>query len=374
MKKILYISLLDWYFTKQRPQHIADLLSKRNEVIYICRASWKNKHIKKHNANEKILNSFNISETLRIERLKYFPFHKYKAVSSINNYIYKSAIRRSIKKHQPDILWLTHPEHYNLIPHNFRGEIVYDCMDNHSGFYREENKKNEINELEEKLVIKSNLILTSSNGLRGKVCGLTNNNQVKIIKNAADFTYFNNYFSSTEVKKRPIELNENKKIVGYFGGISSWFDIDLLVFAALNHKECDFVIIGPISNGNIVGEASKVDNIKLLGPKIYNDLAEYLYYFDVCIMPFLVNDLIKDVNPIKLYEYLSMGKPVIVPQYDEILEFEEYVYFSRNQEEFSRKLGEALTEKNPELIEKRIRFARRNTWDFRVDEINKLIN
>ncbi|MBT2290572.1 glycosyltransferase [Paenibacillus albidus] len=372
--RILYISLLDWYFTKQRPQHIAELLSEKNEVKYICRSSWRTKHIKKHDENEHIYNDFNISESLHIERMRYLPFNKYSTISFINEFFYKLAIEKTIIKYQPDILWLTHPEHYDLIPQNFKGKIIYDCMDNYSQFTRDDKKRAEINALEKKLVNKSNLVLTSSNGLEKKISGITTTTQVVTIKNAADFTYFNTYYSSTELKKRPVELKEGRRIVGYFGGISSWFDIDLLVFIAENHKECDFVIIGPLSNENVVAKASKIENILFLGPKIYNELAAYLYYFDVCIMPFLVNDLIKDVNPIKLYEYLSMGKPVIVPQYDEILEFVEYVYFARNQEDFSRKLGEALAENSTELIKKRIEFAKTNTWNYRVDEINKLIN
>ncbi|OZQ61773.1 hypothetical protein CA600_24230 [Paenibacillus sp. VTT E-133280] len=374
MKKILYVSLLDWYFTKQRPQHIAELLSRKHKVKYLCRASWRTKHIKKHNENEKIRDFFDISESLRIERLKYFPFNKYSSISFINEFFYKLALEKSIKKFQPDILWLTHPDHYDLIPQNFQGKVIYDCMDNYSQFYKEFEKRTKINEKEKKLVNKSDLVITSSNGLKEKLIGISTKTHIVTIKNAADFTYFNNYLNSTKVKKKPAELNEGRKIVGYFGGISSWFDIDTLVYTARKHKECDFVIIGPLSDVNIAAKASNIENIIFIGPKIYNELANYLYHFDVCIMPFVVNELIKDVNPIKLYEYLSMGKPVIVPQYDEILEFKGYVYFSQNQEDFSRKLEEALAEDNSKFFIERIEFAKRNTWDSRVDEINKLIN
>ncbi|NUU59623.1 glycosyltransferase [Paenibacillus agri] len=374
MKKILYISLLDWYFTKQRPQHIAELLSEKNEVRYLCRASWRTKHIKKHDQNEEIHNYFDISDTLHIERIKYLPLNKYRAISVINDFFYKLAVENNIKKYQPDILWLTHPDHYNLIPQNFQGKIIYDCMDNYSQFYRDNDKKTRINQQEKKLVNKSDLVITSSYGLKEKISLISVKTQVETIKNAADFTYFYNYFASSSLKEKPVELNKGKKIVGYFGGISNWFDIDTLVYTAQKHKECDFVIIGPLSDVNIVAKASNIENIIFIGPKIYNELAKYLYHFDVCIMPFVVNELIKDVNPIKLYEYLSMGKPVVVPQYDEILEFQEYVYFAQNQEDFSKKLQEALEENNSQFYEKRIEFAKKNTWRSRIDEINKFIN
>lgn len=148
-----------------------------------------------------------------------------------------------------------------------------------------------------------------------------------------------------------------------------------MLFIANKYKNCEFILIGPISSKDILAKTSKTNNIKFLGPKVYKELAVYLYYFDVCIMPFIINDLIKDVNPVKLYEYLSMGKPVVAPTYEEIKEFADYIYLAHDYDDFSEKLGKALNEKkNDDLIKIRINFAKQHTWEKRVLEINKLID
>jgi len=374
MEKILFVSLLDWYFTKQRPQHLAELLSKNNKVEYVCHVSWNTKNIRNHDENELISNNFSISDTLKIRRLKYLPFNKLKPIALINNFLYKIMIEIIVYRYKPDILWLTHPEQYNLIPKLFNGKIIYDCMDNYSKFSKDRVVEKHIDALERKLVNKVNFIITSSNGLKNKISCINSNLKIVVIKNATDFEYFNSYINLHEKRdKESIGISVNKKIIGYFGGISSWFDVDLLLFLANNYKGCDFVIVGPISNKSVIPKTAKADNIKFIGPKEYKKLAAYLYCFDVCIMPFIVNDLIKDVNPVKLYEYLSMGKPVVVPDYSEIKEFAEYVYLASGYEDFSKKIGQALAENDACIIKKRICFAKANTWENRVDSINELI-
>lgn len=375
MRTILYISLLDWYFTKQRPQHFADLLSRSNNIIYCCRASWKSENLKKHDENERILNNFSIGKNLKIKRIKYLPLNKLKIISILNFYFYKITIKLMIKRFKPEILWITHPEQINLIPLEYNGKIIYDCMDNYSQFLNDTNNKKIINELEVKTINRVDLIITSSNGLYNKIININNTKKIVTIKNASDFFYFNSYYNTQHELKKPSEISNDKKIVGYFGGISSWFDVDLLLFIANKYKDCEFLLIGPISNKDILAKTSNTNNIKFIGPKIYKELALYLYYFDVCIMPFIINDLIRDVNPVKLYEYLSMGKPVVVTQYEEIKEFTDYLYLAYDYDEFSEKLGKALNEKKDnDLIEMRIDFARKNTWEKRVHEINELID
>lgn len=278
-----------------------------------------------------------------------------------------------IKKLNPEILWITHPTQYELINKSFSGKVIYDCMDNYSQFSVHESKNKEIEDLEKKIVQRADLIFTSSNSLYTKISRYNFKNKVITVKNAANFRYFNDYLNSATEKKRPLDISRDKKIIGYFGAISSWFDIDFLLVMADKFRNCEFVIIGPINNDEVVKRTRKFENIKLLGPKMYSELAEYLYFFDVCIMPFILNDIVKDVNPVKIYEYLSMGKPVVVKKYSEIMEFEEYIYLVDNNDEFSSKLSEALEENSQHLVDRRVDFARHNTWESRAQTIYNAI-
>jgi glycosyltransferase involved in cell wall biosynthesis len=373
MRKIIYISLLDWYFTKQRPHHFAELLSKEYKVIFICRASWGNKHLRTHDDNQKIKTHFKINKNLDVIRIKLIPFSTIKIINRINQYLYLKIIFYINKIFKSDIFWITHPEQLLLIPKDFSDKVIYDCMDNYSQFVTDSGKRNKIVNLEKRLINKADIIFASSNGLGKKLSSILNNDKVNIIKNAVDFESFNKSLNNIETIEKPNELSINKRIIGYFGGISSWFDLELVCLIANKFKECEIIIIGPLSDKTVLERTSQIQNIKWLGSKMYSELPHYLYYFDVCIMPFIINDLIKDVNPVKLYEYLSMGKPVVAPKYDEIIEFDSYVYLADSKDDFLEKITLAMNENDPTLKESRMQFSKLNTWENRVKDIIKNI-
>lgn len=368
--KILYISLIDWLFTKQRPQHIAELLSHTHSIHYICQISWHTKYLKLEKGTKK---NYHINNNLTITRNKFIPLNRIKIINFINTFIYKKIVSNKNKKYIPGIIWVTHPTQYKLIPKSFDGMIIYDCMDNYSAFLSKSSDKQYINKLEENLVNSANLIITSSNGLYRKLKKINESAHVAVVKNAVELSNFSKYYYSLDSKEKPFELSNSKKIIGYFGIISSWFDVDLLIYLAKLFVDYDFIIIGPIRNDMIYDMTNNIPNIKLLGAKKYVDLPKYLYYFDICIMPFIVNELIKDVNPVKIYEYLSMGKPVVAPRYKEIEEFGEYIYLSESKYEFAQNIKIAASENDSGVKEKRIKFCELNTWNHRIDSINNLI-
>jgi glycosyltransferase involved in cell wall biosynthesis len=102
------------------------------------------------------------------------------------------------------------------------------------------------------------------------------------------------------------------------------------------------------------------------------DLAGYLGYFDVCIIPFVLNDLIRNTNPVKFYEYISSGKPVVSVRLPELEVYSDICYLADTKEEFSNCIKKSLEEESI-LKEKRMKVARENSWDERVEEILKLI-
>jgi len=95
------------------------------------------------------------------------------------------------------------------------------------------------------------------------------------------------------------------------------------------------------------------------------------------LIPFKINRLTLASNPIKLYEYLSAGKPVVSTALPEVCEnASDLVYIARDEEDFVRKVEEAVKEAespNKELIMRRINFAKENSWEKRIETIEKLL-
>ncbi len=145
----------------------------------------------------------------------------------------------------------------------------------------------------------------------------------------------------------PLDLKDiPRPRVIYVGAIDSWFDYDLVNRAASQLSNCSFVLIG--SDDYIKNKINCEKNIHLLGKKPHTEIPKYLTYSDVGIIPFDVQDkleLVRHVNPLKLYEYLAAGLPVVSTYWEELSKFSQFIKFS-NQNNFAQSIASALEEDN----------------------------
>jgi GT2 family glycosyltransferase len=158
-------------------------------------------------------------------------------------------------------------------------------------------------------------------------------------------------------------------IVGYFGAIAEWFDLELMIQVASSRPNVTFVLLGGIFDID-VKELDSLANVKLLGQQPYETMPQYLYHFDVCLIPFKTNNTTGATDPVKVYEYLSAGKPVVSVALPELEPFRDLLYLAEGQDEFLSQLDLALTEKNPEMVDRRRQFAAENTWASRYETID----
>jgi GT2 family glycosyltransferase len=122
-----------------------------------------------------------------------------------------------------------------------------------------------------------------------------------------------------------------------------------------------------------VSALKSLPNTRLLGEKHYQELPAFLSQFDVCTLPFRMNRLTKAVDPVKVYEYLSQGKPVVSVPLPELAPLSELLYFAANAAEFASQIDRALSEQNEALSPKRIEFASQNTWSARFEVLDREI-
>ncbi|MCH9724540.1 MAG: glycosyltransferase [Planctomycetes bacterium] len=233
-------------------------------------------------------------------------------------------------------------------------------MDDHSGF---NNTASEILQVEAELLKNADLVITTSAALSDKVEETRKNT---LIRNAAD----SNWFSQPPEN---VAYQSDKPVIGYFGAISEWFDIELVIKAAQAYPEYDFVLIGSTYLCD-TAKAKTVPNIHFIGEVPYADLKGYLYAFDVCLIPFKLTDLIYYTNPVKLYEYLAAGKPVVATAMPELLLVKEHVFVAQDTASFISKIQQALESKDDVSgIKSRQEFALKNQWSNRVEKLEKTI-
>jgi len=163
-----------------------------------------------------------------------------------------------------------------------------------------------------------------------------------------------------------------KPILGYVGEIAWWFDFDLIRDLATQNPDWSIVLIGQTHEAR-ANELGQIPNIHLLGRKPYSELPAYLSRFDVCLLPFKINDLTSAVNPVKLYEYLAAGKPVVSTPMREVLKYRDVVSVAA-PDEFSTAVSSLLQSGSEAvLVQRRQEVAKSNSWEMRVEEILRLL-
>ena len=184
------------------------------------------------------------------------------------------------------------------------------------------------------------------------------------------------HFSGTNVQRAfaKIDLLESlpKPIIGFFGTMDSWVDLAAISALAQRFPKYSFVVIGGARISTDVLQSSP--NIHLLGPIPYAKLPGYASYFDVGLIPFVLNDLTKAVNPLKLMEYFAIGVPVISTRLPDILNVPGPLYFAENHDEFGDRLEEILRNDLPTLKRSAQEIAQQNSWASRAEKLLKFID
>ena len=237
--------------------------------------------------------------------------------------------------------------------------VAYDCMDewtNFPGFGRS------VLALEERLVRSADATIVSADRLEEKWKSTAP--RLVLAKNAMDAEHY-------RARYGPNGLLAGAKhpIIGYYGALASWVDAPLLERIVAQHPEGTVVLAG----GRFDVDLSRIEgkpNVRLLGQRPYDEMPQLLWHFDACVIPFLVNDITEATNPVKFYEYLWGGKPVVAPALTELLPYADVSYLARGHDEFLAQLERALAEPkdDPRRAERR-RIAEENDWAHRYRSI-----
>jgi polysaccharide pyruvyl transferase CsaB len=162
----------------------------------------------------------------------------------------------------------------------------------------------------------------------------------------------------------------SKPIIGYYGALAEWVDYELIDHAASTLTQFNFVFIGPNYDKTMDGKSVfNRPNVFWLGPKPYEELPAYLHHFSVATIPFHVNEVTHRVSPLKLFEYMAGGKPVVTTAMRESANYRPVLTANDPAEWVERLIEADGRSDDPELVATLQRTARANTWDQRVGTV-----
>lgn len=227
--------------------------------------------------------------------------------------------------------------------------------------------------LEPKLMQKSDMVLCNSYGFQQRA--LKFNASSYYIGNGCDIDRFNPNIPL----ERPDDLHliSGKPVIGYVGALLEIrLDIELLVYLAASKPQWNFVLVGQEDQAFESSKLHELDNIYFLGKKDAKLAPAYIKYFDVCINPQLINAITNDNYPLKIDEYLAMGKPVVATATNVMKEvFSSVVYLAEDKGNFLECIEEALlAAKDKELQAKRVELARSHSWSAITEKILEKIS
>lgn len=222
--------------------------------------------------------------------------------------------------------------------------------------------------LNDELIKTADLVLYVNKALWEE--GVKKNKNSLLIGHGVDFDFFANAAKSKHIPEDITKIA--RPIVGFYGDFCErTSDMELLEYVVERLPNLSFVFIGSISAD--ISRFSRFGNVYFFGRKSYKEIPNYGKEFDVAIMPWNNSKWIEFCNPIKIKEFLALGKPVVSTYYPEIEPYSDLVYIARDYDEFISCIHEAVEEHDPAKAEDRRKRVQDETWDSKVEQIKAAI-
>lgn len=258
------------------------------------------------------------------------------------------------------------PWWYDIIKKLEFSLLCYDCSDDLRVFCKDKQLEY-FTTLQENLVKKSDLVFISAQRLKTDMTDIRADVPIEYLPNGVDTDMFLNKGTNAPV---PLKLTGlPHPIIGFVGALYSWINIELIKKMANAFPNCSIVLVGPVEDIKI----PHLPNIHFIGREPYSIIPEYVNAFDVCIAPFKDDSLSEKVDPVKVYEYLTLGKPVVAINLPELGKISDLIYLAKDENDFISLVNRALQENDNKLKLKRMAYAIKNSWKNRVTRFLEVV-
>lgn len=372
---ILFLSPADWSGPRGRFQHLAEGMARGNRVLYFDGLGVRTVGTRDtRRVISKVIRFLRPKPSRPVENLELFtvaplaiPGQSRGWIRNINRRLLHAFIRqwtRRLRFSNP-IVWLSYP-HPDLVAEAERIErraLIYDCVDAWDEFGR---GYENLESAERSLIESADLVFATAESLRERAA--RRNPRSFLIPNGVDLAAYR------RALENPVPPADLQRIpaprIGFVGNIAEWVDLDMIEQIARNRPMWNFVLIGPWLADRAPPSAA---NIHWLGPRSYRQVPHYLIALDACIIPFHQNQLTRSVDPLKLYEYLAAGRPVVTTPLPAASLTAVSVRIARTAEEFESALEEVLKAESS-WKQASLAAVEPHGWSERMAAITEILN
>jgi len=378
MNNILFLSPADWHGPRGRFQHIAEGLSSHNKLAYfdglgvrpIGLRDWR-----------RVLNKFKLAmsaaSTVRRETPRNIlhvsplavPIQGNSIIGVINRAVLHRVIQNTLDKlggSGDPLIWISypHPDLVKVLERFPNCHVIYDCVDHWSEF---NGAFGNLAQAERTLIERADIVFATAELLQERVARY--HPRCYLVPNGVDVEGY--ALALAESPSIPADVQPiSRPRIGFIGNIAHWLEFDWIRRLVINRPEWQFVFVGP---WQLLDAPPESPNFHWLGARNYETIPYYIASFDVCLIPFKDNELTRAVDPLKLYEYLAVGRPVVSTALPRLFPFSEFVEIASTEEAFQEGILRALADRSVERDEHRRRSVIQHSWTARLRCINEHI-
>ncbi len=268
------------------------------------------------------------------------------------------------------ILWLVRPDQADL-PGRWNEKVcVYQIVDEYSGYAGlTEERRRAILERERRLIERADVVFVTAQSLlerKGRY-----NPRTYLVPNAVDFEAF------AEALANPMTPSDLEALpqprIGYVGAVNDKVDFALLREMARRRPRWSLVLVGPwaVREDTDAYALRETGAVHFLGKREVSQVPHYVASLDVCLMPYKLNEWTLHINPLKMYEYMAAGRPVVSTAIPAVKPFAEWISVAEGADAFVDAVEKALAQDDAAQRERRRQAAARHTWDARVELISE---
>lgn len=372
---IVCISPAPWdYPIWTNRQHIMSRVARDHNVLYVFHPTLLRSCIKRN-----FLKSGSVLTTLvrKHERLHLCtPFvlpcgERFPSLHSLNIRLAARGVKAILRRLGFDryVLWFYDPEAVGYLDELDPVLSCYDCVDDFSSMpsYASATRGERLLQRENDLVRRSSLVFTTSSELLKKKSPLNSN--TFLVENVGDFDHFHQ--AAREEMPLPSELSGvGSPLIAFVGALDDYkVDYDLIQHLARKRPHWTIMLIGSCMGKDDSAIRSELPNILFLGKKNYSELPGYLAHSDVCIIPYRINDYTRHVFPLKMFEYMATGKPIVSTELPSLEQYRSVIGMAGDFDGFVERVEDCLRRDSEEQRALRISMARRHTWENRKDQL-----
>lgn len=355
---VIFDSRVGWNIPLfQRSQHMANELTDDGYLYFYRTSEQFDPHIKtveKLKDRLYLVNMANFAlQNAMFDLLKEYKGHKFLSLYSTDVYLDEQYIKEKYIDNGFKIIY----EYIDELSDEISGHLPDFVYDRHKNIIED----------------KSNIAVGSADKLIEEIEEIRGKANVAMITNGVQYDHWQ-YISDEVPEKLKDIVSKGNPIIGYFGALAKWFDYELLKKVAKERPNYEIVLIGFLYDNSF--KDSKIDeleNVHYLGIVDYKELNQYSQYFTISTIPFLLNDITESTSPVKLFEYMAMGHPIVTTDMRECRKYKS-VLIGKSHEDFIKKLDFALTlDKKDEYYKYLSEEALANTWREKASILDRLI-